>query len=703
MATSGSVNTNSYEGRYYQVSWTASQSVSDNTSTISWTLKAIGGESSWYAERTLQVVLAGSTVYSKSSRVERKVGTIASGTKTITHDSNGDASFSVSIKAAVYGTSVNCTGSKTFELTNIPRKSTLSVGNGPLGTAQTLTVTRKSSSFKHTIKATCGSASTTICTKSSSTSISFTPPLSWASQNTTGTSVTVKYTITTYNGDTSVGSNSYTKTCSIPSSVTPSCSISVSDAMGYESEFGNFIKGLSKFKIDVTAKKAYDSAIASYSTTANGSTYTSSSFTTDVVKSSGDLTIKSTVKDKRGRSGTTSVTKSVLDYSYPKISLLKVSRCNSDGSANDQGEYVKITFSCVVTALNDKNTASYVVKYKKTTESEYTVVELTDYNNAYSVTNATHIFAADSGSSYNIQLAVQDAFKTTTADTSASTGFTLINWLASGLGMAFGKVAELSNYLDIGFKTLFRDNVTLENDKHIRGKAPDGNDYSALMPVTASGDTSLGYGLYNAGLGATNLYGNEINFYTKTEDINLNGNDLNFNNNRRIYGKTSTGVEVEAFNPTNVSGNTVLGYGNYENESGNTNIYGYDINFGVSNIATPGSYKPYIRRGDSFNVNLRTSGFVTGSGKDVYFTIPLTRPILGQPTVSVASIDGFRFRQNNAYTHGCTSSTFVKPTSIIADGQYSMGVAVKATFSDTTNVVNNAPIGIDFYGTLTFS
>ena len=219
MATSGSVNTNSYEGRYYQVSWTASQSVSDNTSTISWTLKAIGGESSWYAERTLQVVLAGSTVYSKSSRVERKVGTIASGTKTITHDSNGDASFSVSIKAAVYGTSVNCTGSKTFELTNIPRKSTLSVGNGPLGTAQTLTVTRKSSSFKHTIKATCGSASTTICTKSSSTSISFTPPLSWASQNTTGTSVTVKYTITTYNGDTSVGSNSYTKTCSIPGKI----------------------------------------------------------------------------------------------------------------------------------------------------------------------------------------------------------------------------------------------------------------------------------------------------------------------------------------------------------------------------------------------------------------------------------------------------------------------------------------------------
>ena len=79
MATSGSFNTSSYDGRYYQLSWTATQSVTNNQSTISWTLKALGGNSSWYAERTVKVVLAGATVYSKTDRVSRYTGTVASG------------------------------------------------------------------------------------------------------------------------------------------------------------------------------------------------------------------------------------------------------------------------------------------------------------------------------------------------------------------------------------------------------------------------------------------------------------------------------------------------------------------------------------------------------------------------------------------------------------------------------------------------
>lgn len=457
MATSGSVSTGSYEGRYYTVSWTATQSSSANQSTISWTLSAVGGSSSWYAERTLNVVLGGSTVYSKTDRVERYAGTIATGTKTITHDSNGDASFSISIQAAVYVSSVNCTGSGTFTLTNIPRKSTLSVAAGTLGTAQTLTVYRKSTSFTHTIVATCGDQSKTVCSKSTSSSISFTPPLDWASENTAGTSVSVKYTITTYYGSTVIGSNTYTTTCSIPSSVKPSCSVAVTDAMGYEDIYGGFIKGLSKFKVVVTATTSYGSAIASYSTTANGSTYTSKSFTTGVLKSSGTLTVKATVKDKRGRSGSASVSKTVLAYSAPKISKLVVGRCDEDGTANDKGEYVKVTFSGSVTSLNSKNTPSYVLKYKKSADTSYTSVTLSDYASVFSVSNASYIFEADSGSSYDVQLSITDAFNTTTRSTSASTAFSLMHWSAGGTGMGIGKVAEEEGLLDIGIPVRFRE------------------------------------------------------------------------------------------------------------------------------------------------------------------------------------------------------------------------------------------------------
>ena len=109
--------------------------------------------------------------------------TLMSKTVNVSHNSDGTKTLQVS---ASFDTDLNSSGVQTASasktLTTIPRKSSLSVGNGTLGTAQTLTVTRQATSFTHTITAKCGSASTTICTKSTSTSISFTPPLTWASQ-----------------------------------------------------------------------------------------------------------------------------------------------------------------------------------------------------------------------------------------------------------------------------------------------------------------------------------------------------------------------------------------------------------------------------------------------------------------------------------------------------------------------------------------
>lgn len=383
-------------------------------------------------------------------------GKVMEKTVNVSHNSEGVKTLSCSASFNTYISSGTITASASKALTTIPRKSTLSVANGTLGTAQTLTVTRKSTSFTHTIKATCGSASATVCTKSTDTSISFTPPLSWASQNTTGTSVSVKYTITTYSGTTNVGSNSYTKTCSIPASVKPSVSLTVTDPTGYADTYGGYLKGLSKFKVVVSATTSYGSPIASYKTTANGRSYSASSFTTGVLTSSGTLTVSTTVKDKRGRTATASKSDlTVINYSSPLITALSVHRCNEDGTTNDQGEYVRVTFSSKVTSLSSKNTSAYTLEYKKTTASEYTVVTLSDYNNNYAVSSASYIFAADSGSSYNVRVSVTDKFGTGAKTTTASTGFTIMHWLASGLGMAIGKISELSNVLDIGFQTRF--------------------------------------------------------------------------------------------------------------------------------------------------------------------------------------------------------------------------------------------------------
>lgn len=123
MALSGSLNTNDYDGRFYQIRWTATQSIANNSSTINWTVSALGGGTRWFAERTLKVIIAGKTVVDKTDRVERYDGEIAKGSFTITHAADGSKTFAASIQAAVYTSTINCVGNSSFALTQIPKQA----------------------------------------------------------------------------------------------------------------------------------------------------------------------------------------------------------------------------------------------------------------------------------------------------------------------------------------------------------------------------------------------------------------------------------------------------------------------------------------------------------------------------------------------------------------------------------------------------
>jgi len=178
---------------------------------------------------------------------------------------------------------------------------------------------------------------------------------------------------------------------------------------------------------------------------------------------------------------------------------------------------------------------------------------------------------------------------------------------------------------------------------------------------------------------------------------------MEFDHNQVIKGTAPDGTIKEAFNPQNANGNTVIGYDNYDSQSGTTNIYGLDILHGVSNIASPGTYRPYRRRGDTLTLMIKTAGYVTNSGKDVTFIVPLSMPIIGSPTVTVTSNNGFVLRQGEKYTHGSSASVYVTPDSYEVSYSMYVGVTVTAKFSDTTNVINNNAIGILWNGTITFS
>ena len=159
---------------------------------------------------------------------------------------------------------------------------------------------------------------------------------------------------------------------------------------------------------------------------------------------------------------------------------------------------------------------------------------------------------------------------------------------------------------------------------------------------------------------------------------------------------------IPVFEGVSSSGNTVINYGGYLNKCGSTNIYGTDILLYSANAGNSG-YRPYFRAGDVITANLiHTAGFVSTKGTKVYFTIPLTRYVLGDPTVTFTSTTGFIIRQNGKYTHGSDSNIYVKPKSVEVTLN-NFGLRVNAVFSKATNAVNNAPCGIVWSGNITFS
>lgn len=471
MALSGSISTNGAsgggEGRYYTLSWTATQSIANNTSTISWTLSTAGGKSSWITERTVYVDIDGERVFSKTNAVDRYRGTIATGTKTISHNSDGTRSFSVSLAAAIYYSSIGCTGSQTFTLDTIARASTLSVSDGTLGTKTTLTADRKSSSFTHTLTWECGSYSGTLATKSTSTSWPFTPELKLASVAPYGQKVYCTYTLSTYNGSTLVGTDSKSAWFAIPSSVKPSCTLSLSDSKGYASIYGGYIQGESQLSVTINATQAYSSPISRYSASANGATYSTKTFTTSVLTKVGTNTISATVTDGRERPGSASSNIMVLAYSRPQITNLKVRRCNANGTENDRGGYGKISFHCTITPLSNKNTRACSLRYRQSGATTWTNAPAITLS-AYDQDCNPPVIQMSDAHSYEVQINLTDAFETTSAVTSISTGYCLYHIPASGKGITFGGIAEGDGF-NVKMDATFGEKVNMKKNLQVDG------------------------------------------------------------------------------------------------------------------------------------------------------------------------------------------------------------------------------------------
>lgn len=125
MALSGTVTTNKYNSTIgLKLTWSGTQNVANNTTTISWTLKSNGGSSgSWWMSGPVTVKIGSKTVLNTTSRFKMYGGGAykKTGSLTIAHKEDGSQSVAMSVRAAIYSSSVNCTGSNTFTLDKIDR------------------------------------------------------------------------------------------------------------------------------------------------------------------------------------------------------------------------------------------------------------------------------------------------------------------------------------------------------------------------------------------------------------------------------------------------------------------------------------------------------------------------------------------------------------------------------------------------------
>ena len=449
-----SFSTNSYsEGRYYTFSYSLSQDQVKNTTTMNWTLSCAGGVS-WYAERTLILNIDGDKVVNKSDRVVRYAGNIASGTKTFTHDENGNKSISVSIQAAVETSSITCSGSKTIAFQQIQRKSTFgSITGNTIGGKVTININRNNNSFTHTLWYKVKTDGKWVAAvKNATTSCSFTLPLSICSSIPNDSSVYIGLCIQTWSGGTEIGNVYSSITANVPSTAKPAVSFELSDKNNYVSTYGGYVQSTSILHVAITASANNYAELKTITTkaTINGSTFTYYGTSADIeLPYTGTWSISVTATDSRGKSTTAATqTVTVLSYSPPTITALSAKRTDSSGTATSNGSYLQVTFSANATSLNSKNTTTFTIQYKKKNIKSYTSATLSVYQNKYSVSNGTYIFQAETSSGYDIQIVLQDKFNTVTAQTAGSSVSKVFSFFKNGLGIAFGKVAEKEGVAD---------------------------------------------------------------------------------------------------------------------------------------------------------------------------------------------------------------------------------------------------------------
>ena len=345
----------------------------------------------------------------------------------VQHNADGTKSVAISATGSLPPSSLTSTDcGKTVTLPTIPRASSISCTEANIESNPTITISRASTSFTHTVTYKFGSLTGTIATKTSATSIaSWTIPASFYAQ--IPNSQTGKGTLTciTYSGNTQIGDP---QTCELPvttdkSKCEPTVSGNVVDTNSKTAKLtGNANKYLVRFystaSCTITAtlnKNAGNFHIKTINNVGIGISNT----TLDIANVETG-TFDFYAKDSRGYFNSDKVTRTLVPYVKltNDATIYRTDPTSGNATLNIEGNYFKGNFGAVDNTLT--------VTYKRSDEENYTTVTPTINGNRYSAT--VSLTGLEYTQSFNYEVVVEDKLSKVTKPLTLQKGIPVFDW-----------------------------------------------------------------------------------------------------------------------------------------------------------------------------------------------------------------------------------------------------------------------------------
>ena len=425
------IKTDVLDDSYFWVQWSQnSQSIEDNSTIINWSCGFHPGHKYYLnAIKMSSVVINGVEVYSGgtySNITDYQDRTFASAAMKIAHNPDGSKSFTVSgFSGWIYASGNTYASSQSFTLPTIPRASSVSCSTADIGSNATISISRASSSFTHTLTYSFGGLSGTIATKTSSTSVSWTIPTTFYAQIPNAKSGTGTITCDTYNGSTLIGSKSTSFTATVSESASkptlnPTAVDSNATTTALTGDSSKFIKYYSNASVSTGASARNSATLKSQKITCGAKSISSASGTINSVES-GSFTFSAT--DSRGYTTTQTVKKTLINYIKLTCSM-EAGAPTTAGVATLKisGNYWDGTFGALANTL----TVQYRYKTQGGSYGSWTTVSATKSNNTYNATATISGF--DYRTTYVFQARAVDKLATVNTDEQARRTTPIFDW-----------------------------------------------------------------------------------------------------------------------------------------------------------------------------------------------------------------------------------------------------------------------------------